>query len=270
MPITIGISKGSGSPKYGNYARWIVGDDPDVSVIDLAMVDDPAAAMEKVDGLLLTGGSDVDPRRYARPDYAEKCFDVDEERDTREFLMLEVAEARDVPVLAVCRGLQIVNVFRGGSLIPHLPDRLGGSEAHAKDGELDREHAIEVNPGTLLYKATRELSGTVNSAHHQAIDALGVGLVVSGRSSDGVIEAIEWGNPEGKQYLLGVQWHPERMNDPASPFAAGVREQFLFEVRSAQILARVSKPLPKESAPELPEDAGDPGPSSDPLLPIIQ
>jgi putative glutamine amidotransferase len=267
MPITIGISKGSGTPKYANYGAWLTGDDPDVAVLDLAQEADVAAAMARVDGLLLTGGSDVDPRRYRMPEYAAQCIDVDEERDAREFLMLEVAEARDLPVLAVCRGMQILNVFRGGTLIPHVPDRIGGSQAHGKRGDDDGEHEVIVTPGTLLFKATRELSGAVNTAHHQAVDQLGVGLVASGRAEDGIIEAIEWGNPEGKSYVLGVQWHPERMKDGSSPFSSGIREQFLFEVQSARILARATKPLPKESShPELPEDTS----GSDPLLPIIQ
>jgi putative glutamine amidotransferase len=267
VPITIGISKGSGSPKYGNYARWIVGDTPDVEAVDLAAVEDLEAAMGRIDGLILTGGSDVDPRRYGHEEYAPKCFDVDVERDAREFRMLEIAEERDLPVLAVCRGLQVFNVYQGGTLIPHVPDVVG-SEAHAKDGDRDREHEISLNPGSLAFKATRELAGTVNSAHHQAIDRLGVGLVASGRADDGIVEVIEWGNPEGKGYLLGVQWHPERMENQASPFSEGIREQFLFEVRSAQILSRSTRPLPKENVEPPSEDLPPLG--ADPLLPIIQ
>lgn len=265
MPITIAISKGSGSQKYNNYGNWIKGDDADIEVIDLSTSSDVAADMARVDGLILSGGPDVDPRRYGRPEYASQSPDVDEERDSREFLMLEVAESRDLPVLAICRGTQLLNVFRGGTLIPHVPDAIGGSLAHSGVDGHDGTHEITVNPGSLVYKATRELSGTVNTVHHQAVQQLGVGLVATARAADGIIEAIEWSNPEGKSYLLGLQWHPERMSDPSSPFAAGIRDQFLFEVRSAQILARATRPLPKESsAPELPEDAGP-----DPLLPII-
>ena len=250
MSLIIGISKGSGSPKYGRYREWLLESGEDIETIDLSVSDDVDGDMERVDGLLLSGGSDIDPARYGHPELADKCSDIDDIRDALELRLLELAGERELPVLAICRGEQLVNVFHGGTLIPHLPDALAGSQAHQKDGDADRRHEIEVVPGTLLYKAVGELSGEVNSAHHQAVGVLAEGLAVSARSADGVIEAIEWKNRMGKPYLCAVQWHPERMEDQQSPFSSGIREQFLFEALSSTILSRTTKPLPKADPPE--------------------
>ena len=257
MSITIGVSKASGSPKFNNYLRWL--EHEEVTTIDLMEVGDLARAMDRIDALVLSGGCDVDPRRYNMPEAADVCCDIDLDRDEKEFVMIELALKREIPVLAICRGLQVLNVHLGGTLIPHLPARLSGSESHAKQSDqVDERHTIEVTAGTLLHKATGVLEGEVNSAHHQAIDRLGDGLVASARSEDGVIEAIEWADGFMRPYLLGVQWHPERMPDLSSPFSRGLLEQFLFEVTSSKILERVSRPLPKEDPPQIsPDDAGN-------------
>ncbi|MBC8145884.1 MAG: gamma-glutamyl-gamma-aminobutyrate hydrolase family protein, partial [bacterium] len=202
MNLTIGISKGSGSPKFLNYWRWLQGAGTDVTVVDLSASDDIAKDMAAIDALVLTGGSDIEPSRYGHGELEDRCEDIDRERDAREFRMLDIAGERELPVLGICRGLQVLNVHRGGTLIAHLPDRVAGSEKHQKDGDSDRRHTIEVTPGTLLFKASGELTGEVNSAHHQAIDTLAEGLMVAARSDDGVIEAIELGNKVGSPYLV--------------------------------------------------------------------
>src|SRR5687768_15750850 len=218
MSITIGLSKASGSPKFENYTNWFRGEE--IETIDLMVVEDIAAAMQSVDALVLTGGCDIDPRRYNMPEYSNLCSDIDCDRDEREFAMLAIALEREIPVLAICRGLQVLNVHLGGTLIPDLPSKQESWSSHQKEHEtLDRLHHIEVTAGSLLHKATGELSGEVNSAHHQAIDRLGEGLVASATSDDGVIEAIEWLDSMMRPYLLGVQWHPERMVDRSSPFS---------------------------------------------------
>jgi putative glutamine amidotransferase len=269
MSLTIGLSKGSGSPKFRNYWKWLEAAGEEIEIVDLSVSADLDADMARIDGLVLTGGSDVDPERYRHPELADRCEDIDRERDAKEFRMLDIADERELPILGICRGLQVLNVHKGGTLIPHLPERIVGGEAHQKEGERDRVHPIEVMSGTLLLKAAGELAGDVNSAHHQAIDELGDGLMVAARSADGVVEAIELSGKMAAPYLLAVQWHPERMEDQESGLSIGIRDQFLFEARSARILAGVSKPLPKDDPPEPPsEPPAESGPTT--LLPIIQ
>lgn len=269
MSLTIGLSKGSGSPKFRNYWNWLQGGDEDIEIIDLSSSTDLDSDMARIDGLVLTGGSDVDPVRYGHPELEDRCDDIDRERDAREFRMLEIADELELPVLGICRGLQVLNVHKGGTLIAHLPETMPEATIHQKEDGADRLHPVEVMSGTLLLKAAGDTAGDVNSAHHQAVDALGEGLMIAARSAEGVIEAVELAGKMGAPYLLGVQWHPERMEDQESGFARGVREQFLFEAQSARILSGVSKALPRENPPEPPAELpADDGPK--PLLPILQ
>jgi putative glutamine amidotransferase len=161
-----------------------------------------------------------------------------------------------------------MNVYFGGSLVPHLPDRLNGNQTHAKDGEVDRRHAIEVTPGSLLFKATGELEGEINSAHHQAPGEIAPGMIVTGKAPDGTVEALEWRDASRRPYILGVQWHPERM-EQENPFAGRILEQFIFEARSAKVLAGVRKAEPRDR-PEEPPEMEPPQAGGNPLLPIIQ
>lgn len=235
--VSIGLSRGRDFGKIENYRRWLTSTEVEVRIVDL---NTHAEQLEEVvpvlDGVVLTGGSDVAPAQYGRPDAYDLCSDVDEERDALEASVFELAISNSVPTLGICRGLQIINVLRGGALIPHLPDTMPGTEIHQKSNGVDQEHDVHVVPGSVLYKAVGEISGTVNSAHHQAIDRLAEGLMVSARSDDGVIEAIEPIDPVGGGYLLGVQWHPERMANQESPFSRNLLHAFLFEAVSRRTL----------------------------------
>ncbi len=175
-----------------------------------------AEVLEPFDGLVLVGGGDVEPARYGAPGHPA-VYGVDPERDELEIALAREAVASGLPLLAVCRGQQVLDVALGGSLIPHLPDRpgLAGHGRPSGDGEAT-VHEVLVSDGSRLASAVGPgpLEGCV-SVHHQAIDRVAEPLVVTGRSRDGVIEAVE--TPPGEGWVLAVQWHPERAAsaDPA-------------------------------------------------------
>ncbi|MGV9822144.1 gamma-glutamyl-gamma-aminobutyrate hydrolase family protein [Nocardia xishanensis] len=164
--------------------------------------------VERLDGLVLTGGADVDPARYGARlgDAALGYTRLD--RDESEFGLFGLARAACVPILAVCRGLQLVNVALGGTLIQHLPDVVGHEEHSGGSGSFGITKVLTEPDTQVAALAGPELR--VHCHHHQAIDALAPGLVVSARSRDGSIEAAEF---PGGPFLIGVQWHPEA--DPA-------------------------------------------------------
>ncbi|MDE3132681.1 MAG: gamma-glutamyl-gamma-aminobutyrate hydrolase family protein [Acidobacteriota bacterium] len=174
---------------------------------DPALVENPDEVLDRIDALVLAGGCDVDPARYGQEQHPETGGLVPP-RDEFEFALLERAIERDMPALCVCRGMQVLNVVRGGTLIQHLPDVLH-SDAHRRQiGTFEgNEHDVRLVAGSLAAQAAGSELTMTKSHHHQAIDELGEGLVVSGRASDDdLAEAIEL--PDAS-FVLGVQWHPE-------------------------------------------------------------
>ena len=214
--------------KYTNYANWILARGPEVKVKKLTRRPSNLEDIKDCDGVVLTGGEDVHPGVYNRPDLYEYCYkdDVSEARDEFELKILEYTEANAVPVLGICRGLQIANVFFGGTLIPDIP-RWGKFNHSKLPDDTDRYHSILVDPASWLHKITGNEAGLVNSNHHQSADAIGKGLIVSALSPDGIVEALERKNPDGGSFLCLVQWHPERMNDQGSNFVKNIREAFI-------------------------------------------
>jgi putative glutamine amidotransferase len=165
-----------------------------------------ASMLDMFDAVLLLGGGDVDPARYGADAQAE-VYGVDPHRDELEIALVHEAARRDLPTLAVCRGIQVVNVARGGTLHQHVPD-LPGVLDHRPDASLGSTpvmHDVAVDPGSRVAEATGRTLLRCASHHHQAVDRLGDGLHVVGRSDDGVIEAVE--GDDG--WLVAVQWHPE-------------------------------------------------------------
>lgn len=159
-------------------------------------------SLDAIDGLVLTGGTDINPARY-RQARAPECEDPDDERDELELRVLAEALRRDVPVLGICRGLQLFNVAHGGTLIQHL----SGTAIHNSDLPFDEAaHPVRIAAGTRLAAIAGAGEHSVNSRHHQAVDRLGEGLVISAVAPDGVVEAIEL--PD-KPFAIAVQWHPE-------------------------------------------------------------
>ncbi len=174
---------------------------------DPVLVENPDEILDRIDALVLAGGCDVDPARYGQEQRPETVGLVPA-RDEFEFALLERAIERDMPTLCVCRGMQVLNVARGGTLIQHLPEVLHSDEHRRNIGTFDgNDHDVELVPGSLAAQAAGSEVTLTRSHHHQAIDALGDGLVVTGRSTvDDLAEAIEL--PDSS-FVLGVQWHPE-------------------------------------------------------------
>jgi putative glutamine amidotransferase len=201
-----------------------------------------AAVLEGLDGLILTGGLDVDPSLYgaerhpltdpARPD-----------RDAWELALFRGAEERRMPVLAICRGLQLVNVARGGTLHQHLPEALG-TERFRIGGGVFATNEVVVDQGSRLAELVGAGGLDVHSYHHQGIDQLGAGLVATARTDDGLVQAFE---SDGDGYVLGVQWHPEQNREDRRLFAGLVAQASAF--RLASLAQRPEAAAARDSSP---------------------
>jgi putative glutamine amidotransferase len=214
-----------GITTYAEDARWGVWDAP-AALIPLAYVRAVEAAggrallvppntegleetLDVLDGLLLSGGADLDPGSYGAEAHPE-TNGVRPERDSAEIALLEGALARDMPVLAVCRGSQVLNVACGGDLVQHLPEVVG-HEGHKKVPGVFADHDVDVLPETRLHEVIGERA-PVKSHHHQGYGRLGDGLREAARAEDGTVEAIE---DPSRRFALGVLWHPEEGEDAA-------------------------------------------------------
>lgn len=168
------------------------------------------AVLEALDGLVLTGGEDVDPSHYGQ-DRHPRLGNVDQTRDAFELAIFRDARARGMPVLAICRGIQLVNVALGGSLWQDIPSERPEALDHNPAGDRDdRTHPVDIVPGSRLARALGATRCSVNSFHHQSIRDLAPGLLVTGRAPDGEIEGVETTGSD--PWLLAVQWHPEEFH----------------------------------------------------------
>jgi putative glutamine amidotransferase len=231
--MKIGLTYTGSEWKHENYVKWIKADE-DIEVIRLDAELANLHEMQECDGLVLSGGVDIDPELYdGELGYAKAPVDGwQTERDLFEQATLQLAWEIGLPVLGVCRGLQLINVSLSGTLVQDLG--VSGDEIHEGVRGVDKEHGVSLLPGSFLRVIAGKDRGVVNSAHHQAIDQLGEGLKVNCRAEDGTIEGIEWAEPDGRPFLLAVQWHPERMY--VNGFADGVlyraiRDQFINAIK---------------------------------------
>jgi putative glutamine amidotransferase len=163
--------------------------------------------LEAVHGLLFSGGSDIDPELYDQEAHDE-TYGIVRERDRAELALLEAALARDMPVLAVCRGSQVLNVARGGDLVQHLPDVVGDDKHKHTPGTFS-DHDVTLEPGTRLAELLGDRA-PVKSHHHQGFGRVGDGLRVAAHAEDGTIEAVE---DPSHRFAFGVLWHPEAGED---------------------------------------------------------
>ncbi|HUY17364.1 MAG TPA: gamma-glutamyl-gamma-aminobutyrate hydrolase family protein [Acidimicrobiales bacterium] len=186
--------------------------------VELTRDADVVEMVEHLDGLVLTGGADVDPANYRQAPDTDLGV-LEPERDEWEMALLAAAHAKDLPVLAICRGLQLVNVVFGGTLRQHVElDEGAGHPQWDVDGH-ETTHSVNVVEGSTISRLFPDEIG-VNSLHHQVVDAVGEGLVVSAKAPDGVVEGLE--TPDGR--IVAVQWHPELLVKPDPTFVWLVRE----------------------------------------------
>lgn len=179
---------------------------------DPALESDPDSALDGIDGLMLVGGADIDACRYGAVPHAD-AEAAQVTRDAVELALVRRAAARDVPVLGICRGLQVINVAFGGTLWQHLPESHDTTDHRRTAGTFDGNgHEVRLVAGSRAFAAAGESRHHVLSHHHQSVDRLGDGLVTTGVADDGIVEAVE---SPAHRYLLGVQWHPEA--DEGSP-----------------------------------------------------
>lgn len=239
--MKIALSRASGHPKFNNYISWLTAADDTIEIVDLIDLSpsDAVAALADVSGLVFTGGPDVHPNRYGSPGRDADCMEIDLKRDELEFALVQPAIERNIPVLGICRGLQVINVALGGTLHVDIPIDCPSDIEHAAVNEVESTHALAVEPGSLIKRISRTLDGPVNSSHHQAIDKIATLLSPSALSEDGIVEAFEWGDAAlgGKPFLLGVQWHPERL-DASSPFSTPLARHFTAEAAAYSLLLK--------------------------------
>jgi len=235
--------------KYPTYEKWILSQNslvgaPHIEVIKLGYKLNNLHEIEQCDGIVLTGGEDVHPSLYNRPEFLSLCNPnfMDERRDEFEWKVCEHVFNKQMPVLGICRGLQLANVFLGGTLIPDIPT--AGKENHSKycEGQ-DRYHNIEILHDSELSKITNIVFGDVNSAHHQSADIIAKRLKINALSDDRVVEGLEFDTSHstepnsvaersGSHFLMLVQWHPERIiNAEQNNFSYKIRQNFVEHIQ---------------------------------------
>lgn len=224
--MRIGISKSES--KFEKYLNWLNHFKIDYEVLDFANNATDIKKFDECAGLILTGGVDIYPEIFCDWDTPETKGTYVPERDGFEMHLLEKALQQKKPILGICRGLQLINVFFRGSLIFDLEEIRNVNHRKISETE-DRLHDINIFDGTLLKEILKEDKVQVNSSHHQSVDRLGEGLITSAKSPDGVIEALEFADKSNKSFMIAVQYHPERfVNYEAIP-AKNIFQRFINE-----------------------------------------
>lgn len=225
--VRIGISK---EYKCQYYTGWLKRYSDGVQLFNLYPmgIDSALQFLETCDGLLISGGEDVYPGVYGKLKDTPRCGAIDRYRDSLELALIEVALVDNKPIIGICRGEQILNVSFGGTLHIDIPVDFDTTVIHRQKDWKNCFHAVHLKSNSSLYSLSGVETADVTSNHHQGIEILGKGLRISALSDDGLPEAIEWAEPDGKSFLIAVQWHPERM-DTLHPLSASIAKKFLLE-----------------------------------------
>jgi putative glutamine amidotransferase len=227
-PLRIAISKAS-----PNYINWLKRADSAVVIVNLypMPVDSAMEILRSCSGLLLSGGEDVYPGIYGMEGDTGRCTEIDRHRDSLEIAVIARAFDLGLPVMGICRGSQILNVYLGGTLYIDVPQDHGTGVTHQCADYLNCFHAVHTADSSLLKGISGADSATVTTNHHQAVRVLARGLRANAYSADTLTEGIEWAEPENRPFLLGVQWHPERM-DVTNPLSGPLAKAFIKACKS--------------------------------------
>ncbi|MEO6730589.1 MAG: gamma-glutamyl-gamma-aminobutyrate hydrolase family protein [Ferruginibacter sp.] len=233
--IKIGVTHTGTDEKHSNYVHWLQGSDS-IEVIALSPGTTDLDDIKNFDGIVLSGGIDMHPKFYQSDttNYPNAPVHFNEKRDEFEIEIFKLSQQHNLPLLGVCRGMQLVNCILGGTLTQDI-----GPVANIihKYEDNDKAHGINIIAATLLNEITGVERSVANSAHHQSIKMLGKGLEINCTSDDGIIEGVEWSMPENKSFFLAVQWHPERMYKlhlQRSPLSKSIRDRFIREIRNSR------------------------------------
>lgn len=219
------------SKDYDNrFAEWLPMAGRQCNPVNMYTVsaDSIAYYLSMADGIIISGGPDVNPAIYGKASDTDRCESIDNRRDSLELRMIKYAIENRIPLLGICRGHQILNVANKGSLIIDIPSDYDTTIIHRKGGD----HMVRIVEGTLLSDLIAHDSGLVNSSHHQAVENLAPGYRAAAFARDGIIEAIEPVDPDGHPFILGVQWHPETLIRKSAnhPFSLPILLRFVEEV----------------------------------------
>lgn len=225
MSLVIGIT--DTEARYENYPLWIKDKDASIEVIRLTA--ENKQLLPNCDAVVLSGGVDTHPSFYnsQRVNYPLAPSEFDVNRDNFEIAVFEYTQQHNVPVLGICRGMQLINIALGGDMIQDIEEQ--GKNNHRRMEQGDTMHEIVINKETQLFAITGCEKGIINSAHHQALGKVAEELITTGYSPDGIPESVERKYPKNHAFLLCVQWHPERLaqEQPNNPFTKNIRTAFL-------------------------------------------
>jgi len=192
-----------------SYKKWISKKNRKrINIVEGISSKNLDSLMRVADGIILTGGEDINPDFYGHPEYLAVCGKINHQRDTVEKKLFDYALKNNVPLLGICRGLQMTNVALGGTLTPDIPSYIGRKVSHRGSGTT--EHVINIQNKEFRLFPENKNTFLVNSNHHQCIDKLAEGLTIIAKSTDGVLEAVSY-DRSLHPYIIAVQFHPERM-----------------------------------------------------------